>query len=101
MCVVCVQEIAGYQRELADPSTSEERRAELEELVQVNEGIIQINKQRLVSTEAELASTAAALLHQGNSHDDITVMNIIKTRPMAFQSISWQRALSLCLADHS
>ncbi len=68
------------QRLQADPSTSEEGRAELERMVQWNEDRIQVCKQRLVEAEAALATTAAALLHQGNSHDDVTVMNIIKTR---------------------
>ncbi len=80
MCVVCVQGLAKRQRELADPSTSERRRAGLEEEVQEDEDRIQDYKQQLVETEAALATTAAALLHQGNSHDDVTVMNIIKTR---------------------
>ncbi len=80
MCVVCVQDIAECQRLLAVPSTSKERRAWLERRVQWDEDWIQRNKQQLVEAEAALATTAAALLHQGNSHDDVTVMNIIKTR---------------------
>ena len=60
-----MQEIAGYRREQSDPSTSAGRRADLEELVQGNESSIQDYKLKLAQTEAELTSTAAALLPQG------------------------------------
>ena len=65
MCVVCVQVIASDRREQSDPSTSAGRRAELEELVQATEPYLQHYKLGLAQTEAELASTAAALLPQG------------------------------------
>ncbi len=61
MCVVCVQEIADFRRELAEPSTGEERRAWLERRVQVTEGIIQDFKQGITNAEAAMATAAAAL----------------------------------------
>ncbi len=101
VCVVCVQMIARHRSELADPSTSAERRAGLEGMVQQEESFIQLDKLSLEYTQAELASTAAALMPQGNSHDDITLMNIIKNTATSKAIISWSRPLSLCSADHS
>ena len=81
MCVVCVQLIADWRRELADPSTGEGRRAGLEGEVQVCEDDIQHCKQWLLESDTVIAQLSTQLLHQGNQHDDVTVMNIIKPQP--------------------
>ena len=68
MCVVCVQRKADSQRALADYSGGdEEERAQLEMNVQRAEDYLQSNKQEALQTEVDIATTAAAILPQGNS----------------------------------
>ena len=60
MCVLCVQGIAGWQRELQHPSTSAERR-ELQELVQEHENAIKFYKSDISSSDADIKQHQAAM----------------------------------------
>ena len=51
VCVLCVQWLVECRKELQDPSLKEERRAELEESVRTNEGLIQRYTDNVVSYE--------------------------------------------------
>ena len=65
---MCVQWKADRQRALADYSGGdEEERAVLEWEVQYDEDILQSTKQEALQIEVAIATTAAALLPQGNS----------------------------------
>ena len=55
MCVLCVQAIASDQSALLDPSTSEERRAWLEEHVQLWKGNIQDSNAHIAQLNSEMA----------------------------------------------
>ena len=61
MCVLCVQEIASCQRDLQDPSTSAERRRELQREVQVYENAIKSRKSRISSYDADIKQHQAAM----------------------------------------
>ena len=80
MCGLCVQRIADLQHRIADPSTSEGERERLEEKVKAREGDIQGWQSWLVEHEADASRAHEALQSTGNLHDDVMVMNIIKTR---------------------
>ena len=56
MCVLCVQELAELQGELEDPSTSAERRRELQEEVQRCENRIKSCKSAISSRDAAMAA---------------------------------------------
>ena len=67
MCVVCVQTKAICQSELAAyTGGDEEERAELEWYVQDAEDKLQHYQHQTLQAEVAIATTAAALLHQGN-----------------------------------
>ena len=97
---MCVQYKAGYQRNLAAVTGGgdEVLRAELEEAVwtrvrlewqvQAAEDKLQKYQQHALEAEDAIATTAAALLHQGNS----PLMNIIIAQPLC---------LALCLAGQA
>ena len=61
MCVLCVQLIAGWQRELQRPSTSAERRRELQEEVQRRENTIKSHKSAISSDDADIKQHQAAM----------------------------------------
>ena len=61
MCVLCVQRIADWQRELQDPSTSAERRRELQEEVQDYENLIKSRKSDISSLDAVIKQHQAAM----------------------------------------
>ena len=67
VCVLCVQGIAEWQGEMRLPSTSEERRRQLQGMVQRREGDIQLCKQQIASIEAEIEkqSKPSMLPHMG------------------------------------
>ena len=68
VCVLCVQNIARLQSRLLDPSTSEGRRARLEEEVQECKGYIQgcnADIAQLNSEMAELVEERAAIFGKG------------------------------------
>ena len=68
MCVLCVQEIGKWQRELQDPSTDEGRRSFLEEAVRSDKSNIQRYNAAISSIDGELAELVgerAAILNQG------------------------------------
>ena len=68
MCVLCVQNIARCQSDLLDPSTSEGRRAGLEESVQGWKGFIQEDNAsiaQLNSEMVELVEERAAISGKG------------------------------------
>ena len=55
VCVLCVQDIARWQSDLLDPSTSEGDRARLEERVQVLKGYIQDRNADIAQHNSEMA----------------------------------------------
>lgn len=62
MSLVCVQDIARWQAELATlHDTDSARRAELEKLVQSSEGKIQLCEKRLTAANKEVAQKQAVL----------------------------------------
>ena len=61
MCVLCVQEIAQRQRELQHPSTSAERRRELQEQVQDYENWIKSSKSSISLSDAAIKQYQAAM----------------------------------------
>ena len=61
MCVLCVQEIAKLQGELQHPSTSAERRWELQEEVQGYENRIKSHKSSISSDDAVIKQHQAAM----------------------------------------
>ena len=80
MCGLCVQWIADWKHTIADPSTSEGERERLEGVVKDREGWIQLlQSQQIVKHEVAASRAHEALQSTGNLHDDVMVMNIIKT----------------------
>ena len=68
MCVLCVQRIGEYQRQLQDPSTDEGMRSGLEWWVQSWKSRIQRRNADISSIDVELAELVgerAAILNQG------------------------------------
>ena len=61
MCVLCVQEIAKLQGDLQRPSTSAERRRELQEEVQDYENWIKSLKSHISSDDADIKQHQAAM----------------------------------------
>ena len=61
MCVLCVQEIAGWQWELQHPSTNAERRRVLQERVQPYENVIKSHKSDISSYDADIKQHQAAM----------------------------------------
>ena len=74
VCVLCVQVIANYQSELAQPSITEEHRAELEEAVRDNEDRIQLFKQRLAEYNSDLARAEGELAELGEFINNIDTL---------------------------
>ena len=74
VCVLCVQEIAAYQSELAQPSITEQHRALLEEQVRVNEDWIQHHKQCLAVYNSNLASAEGELAELGEFINNIDTL---------------------------
>ena len=61
MCVLCVQDIAKLQGELQRPSTSAERRRELQEVVQGRENAIKSYKSDISSYDDAIKQHQAAM----------------------------------------
>ena len=61
VCVLCVQAIADWKRELLDPSTTSERRSEVEVQVQTWEGGIKRHKELIEENERDLDREREAL----------------------------------------
>ena len=61
MCVFCVQWIAKDQRELQHPSTSAERRRQLQEDVLDRENLIKSYKSYITSRDAAIEQHQAAM----------------------------------------
>ena len=61
MCVLCVQRIAGWQRELQHPSTNAKMRRWLQELVQDYENVIKSYKSDISSLDADIKQHQAAM----------------------------------------
>ena len=61
VCVLCVQWIARDKRELVDPSTTSERRSEVERNVQTWEGYIKFNKELIEEIERNIDREREAL----------------------------------------
>ena len=74
VCVLCVQVIAVWQSELAQPSITEERRAVLEELVRDSEDKIQHHKQRLAEYNSDLARAEGELAELGEFINNIDTL---------------------------
>ena len=74
VCVLCVQWIADHQSELAQPSITEQRRAELEEAVRVNEDMMQHHKQRLAEYNSDLARAEGELAELGEFINNIDTL---------------------------
>ena len=74
VCVLCVQYIAAYQSELAQPSITEEYRAELEKWVRVYEDEMQHHKQRLAECNSDLARAEGELAELGEFINNIDTL---------------------------
>ena len=74
VCVLCVQRIAAYQSYLAQPSITEERRAELEKQVRVHEDVIQRHKQHIAGYNSDLASAEGELAELGEFINNIDTL---------------------------
>ena len=74
VCVLCVQRIADWQSELAQPSITEEGRAELEKLVRDYEDKIQHHKQRLAEYNSDLARAEGELAELGEFINNIDTL---------------------------
>ena len=74
VCVLCVQVIAVWQSELAQPSIAEERRALLEKLVRDYEDKIQHHKQRLAEYNSDLARAEGELAELGEFINNIDTL---------------------------
>ena len=61
VCVLCVQLIADYKRQLLDPSTTSEMRSEVEEAVQEWEVSIKYHKELIEKNERDLDREREAL----------------------------------------
>ena len=74
VCVLCVQRIAIYQSELAQPSITEEYRAELEEAVRDCEDEMQHYKQRIAKYNSDLARAEGELAELGEFINNIDTL---------------------------
>ena len=74
VCVLCVQEIADCQSELAQPSITEERRALLEVQVRDNEDRMQYHKQHLAECNSDLARAEGELAELGEFINNIDTL---------------------------
>ena len=74
VCVLCVQRIAAYQSELAQPSITEQRRTVLEKLVRDSEDEIQHHKQRIAGYNSDLASAEGELTELGEFINNIDTL---------------------------
>ena len=71
MCVPCVQEIAEFKRELAQPSLSSDRKQYLQRSVQVLETRINNYKQRILAIDKELVKRELALRQLDCKYRDV------------------------------
>ena len=71
MCVPCVQEIAKWKRELAQPSLSSDRKQFLQEQVQWRETYINDNKQKILAIDKELVKRELALRQLDCKYRDV------------------------------
>ena len=71
MCVPCVQEIARWKRELAQPSLSSDRKQSLQMRVQLREAWINNNKQRILAIDKELDKRELALRQLDCKYRDV------------------------------
>ena len=71
MCVPCVQEIAEFKRELAQPSLSSDRKQYLQRSVQVLETYINNYKQRILAIDKELDKRELALRQLDCKYRDV------------------------------
>ena len=74
VCVLCVQVIANCQSELAQPSITEQHRAELEKWVQSYEGDIQHYKQLIAGYNSDLARAEGELAELGEFINNIDTL---------------------------
>ena len=74
VCVLCVQVIAVWQSYLAQPSITEQHRAELEEQVRVNEDKIQHYKQLIAGYNSDLARAEGELAELGEFINNIDTL---------------------------
>ena len=71
MCVPCVQDIAEWKRELAQPSLSSDRKQSLQGSVQVWETDINNNKQEILAIDKELDKRELALRQLDCKYRDV------------------------------
>ena len=71
MCVPCVQMIAEWKRELAQPSLSSYRKQSLQERVQRGETLINNNKQDILAIDKELVKRELALRQLDCKYRDV------------------------------
>ena len=74
VCVLCVQVIADCQSELAQPSITEQHRAELEEEVRDYEDKIQHYKQLIAEYNSDLARAEGELAELGEFINNIDTL---------------------------
>ena len=71
MCVSCVQRIAKWKRELAQPSLSSDRKQSLQRLVQGLETSINNDKQEILAIDKELDKRELALRQLDCKYRDV------------------------------
>ena len=71
MCVPCVQEIAEWKRELAQPSLSSDRKQSLQRRVQGRETDINNRKQVILAIDKELIKRELALRQLDCKYRDV------------------------------
>ena len=71
MCVSCVQRIAEWKRELAQPFLSSDRKQSLQWRVQLRETDININKQGILAIDKELDKRELALRQLDCKYRDV------------------------------
>ena len=71
MCVPCVQRIAKWKRELAQPSLSSDTKQYLQERVQLREILINNHKQEILAIDKELDKRKLALRQLDCKYRDV------------------------------
>ena len=71
MCVPCVQRIAEWKRELAQPSLSSDSKQYLQRSVQRWETVINNNKQKILAIDKELVKRELALRQLDCKYRDV------------------------------
>ena len=75
MCVPCVQDIAEWKRELAQPSLSSDRKQSLQEEVQGWETLFNNYKQEILAIDKELVRRESALRQLDCEYRDVQPLN--------------------------